>query len=106
MSQGPPLIFDKSALHGLNIDEAFMMDTFYMSTITPLFLVECLADLEKASKRNIPPERVVGVLAERTPDSQSRVNVHHMHILEAELYGYFDLPSVDGHPAIAGGKAV
>ncbi len=106
MSQGPSLIFDKSALHGLNIDEAFMMDTFYMSTITPLFLVECLADLEKASKRNIPPEQIVGVLAERTPDCQSRVNVHHMHILEGELYGHFDLSSVHGHPARAGGKAV
>jgi hypothetical protein len=68
MSQGPLLIFDKSTLHGLNLDEAEMPDHFYMSTITPLFFVECLADLEQANKRNIPPEQVVGRLAARTPD--------------------------------------
>jgi hypothetical protein len=47
MSQGPSLIFDKSSLESLNIHEVALMDNFYMSTITPLFFVECLADLEK-----------------------------------------------------------
>ena len=44
MAQGPSLIFDKSTLESLNFDEAVMMDNFYMSTmstITPLFFVEC-----------------------------------------------------------------
>jgi hypothetical protein len=47
MPGGPSLIFDKSSLESLNLDEAVLMDNFYMSTITPLFFVECLADLEK-----------------------------------------------------------
>jgi hypothetical protein len=37
----------KSSFESLNLDEA-MLDNFYMSNITPLFFVECLADLEKA----------------------------------------------------------
>ena len=44
MAHGPSLIFDKSSLESLNLDEAVLMDNFYMSTITPLFFVECLAD--------------------------------------------------------------
>jgi len=43
MPMGPSLIFDKSSLESLNLDEAVMMDNFYMSAITPLFFVECLA---------------------------------------------------------------
>jgi hypothetical protein len=50
MSQGPSLIFDKSSLESLNLDEAALLDHFYRSNITPLFFVECLADLEKGSR--------------------------------------------------------
>lgn len=57
MSQGPSLIFDKSSLESLNLDEPAMMDNFYMSTITPLFFVECLADLEKTP---LPPKKQIG----------------------------------------------
>ena len=55
MAQGPSLIFDKSSLESLNLDEAVMMDNFYMSAITPLFFVECLADLEKAIRSKSTP---------------------------------------------------
>ena len=44
---GPILIFDKSSLQGLNIDEAGLLDHFYLSNITPIFFIETLADLEK-----------------------------------------------------------
>jgi hypothetical protein len=57
MPQGPFLIFDKSSLESLNLDEAVMLDNFYMSNITPLFFVECLADLEKAIRSNSTPEQ-------------------------------------------------
>jgi hypothetical protein len=36
------------------------MDNFYMSTITPLFFVECLADLEKNIRSKSTPEQLVG----------------------------------------------
>ena len=44
---GPILLFDKSALQSLSVDEAVWLDTFYYPVITPLFFVETLADLEK-----------------------------------------------------------
>jgi len=106
MSMGPSLIFDKSALESLNIDEAVMMDNFYMSTITPLFFVECLADLEKAIKSKSTPEQLVGSLADRSPDLQGYPNVHHMDVLTSELQGYFKMNETDGRVAMAGGRAV
>jgi hypothetical protein len=106
MAQGPSLIFDKSSLESLNIDEAVLMDNFYMSTITPLFFVECLADLEKEIRSKSTPEQLVGSLADRTPESQSYPNVHHMTILNAELSRQFDLRTVYGRVMLAGGEPV
>src|SRR5260370_34649500 len=104
MAQGPSLIFDKSSLESLNLDEAVLMDNFYLSTITPLFFVECLADLEKTSRSKSTPEQLVGALADRTPESQSYPNVHHMTILNAEMSRQFDLSKVYGRVTLAGGR--
>src|ERR1022692_2236978 len=106
MAQGPSLIFDKSSLESLNLDEAVLMDNFYMSTITPLFFVECLADLEKTIRSKSTPEQLVGSLADRTPESQSYPNVHHTTILKAELSRQFDLGKVYGRVMLAGGAPV
>src|ERR1700678_1812617 len=106
MPLGPFLIFDKSSLESLNLDEAVLLDNFYMSNITPLFFVECLADLEKAIRSRSTPEQLVGSLATRTPESQSYPNLHHASILRAELAGRFDLKSVHGRVVLAGGRKV
>ena len=106
MTLGPFLIFDKSSLESLDLDEAVMLDNFYMSNITPLFFVECLADLEKAIRSNSTPEQLVGSLATRTPESQSYPNVHHATILRGELAGKFDLKTVHGRVMLAGGRHV
>ena len=100
------LIFDKSSLESLNLDEAIMLDNFYMSDMTPLFFVECLADLEKAIRSKSTPEQLVGSLASRTPESQSYPNVHHSNILRGELAGRFDLTTVRGRVVLAGGRHV
>jgi len=47
MAPGPHLIFDKSALECLSLDESNWLDNFYGTVITPLFFAETLADLEK-----------------------------------------------------------
>jgi hypothetical protein len=106
MPLGPFLIFDKSSLESLDLDEAVMLDNFFMSNITPLFFVECLADLEKAIRSNSTPEQLVGSLAARTPDSQSYPNVHHATILRGELAGKFDLKTVHGRVMLARGRHV
>jgi hypothetical protein len=107
MSQGPSLLFDKSTLESLSLNEAALLDNFYRSTITPLFFVECLADLErKMARMRGTPEQLVGSLAERTPDSQSMMNVHHMQILKGELSGHFNLDTALLRPFVASGKVV
>ena len=106
MPHGPFLIFDKSSLESLDLDEAVMLDNFFMSNITPLFFVECLADLEKAIRSKSTPEQLVGSLATRTPESQSYPNVHHATILRGELAGKFNFKTVNGRIIMAGGRHV
>jgi hypothetical protein len=106
MAQGPSLIFDKSSLESLNLDEAVLLDNFYRSNITPLFFVECLADLEKGIKSRSTPEQLVGSLATRTPESQACANVHHARILKGELIRQFDLAAILERPLVEGGKPV
>jgi hypothetical protein len=106
MPAGPSLIFDKSALESLNLDEAVLLDNFYMSNITPLFFVECLADLEKFMRSRSTPEQLVGSLADRTPDMQSTPNVHYMTILTGELSRQFDIRNALGRVLRAGGEPV
>ena len=77
-----------------------------MSTITPLFYVECLADLEKQLKSNSTPEQLVGSLADRTPEAQGNPNVHHITILHGELTRQFDMTTTYGRVALAGGRPV
>jgi hypothetical protein len=52
MPQGPVIVFDKSTLESLSIDGSVMLDNFYLSNITPVFFVECLADLEREIVRS------------------------------------------------------
>ena len=44
---GPTLVFDKSFLQSLSVDEAVMLDQMFTCVVTPVFMVETLADLTK-----------------------------------------------------------
>jgi len=105
MSQGPILIFDKSALQSLNPDEAVWLDNFFLCNITPLFFIETLADLEKEVRAGRTPEQVVGNLAFKTPDMQSHPNVYHGRLLAAELAG-METIVMDGRLLKSGGRMV
>jgi hypothetical protein len=106
MASGPVLIFDKSSLESLNLDEAVLLDNFYRSNITPLFFVECLADLEKSIRSKSTPEQLVASLAIRTPEMNASSNVFHMKALAGELGRRHDLSDQRGRPMLDGGKAV
>jgi len=83
---GPIILFDKSVLQSLTIDESVWFDTFYLPSITPIFFVEVLADLEKEVQKGSTPEQVVGNLADKSPTGGG-VNVHHHRLSVAELFG-------------------
>ncbi len=53
----PMIVFDKSTLQSLNVDEACWLDAFYLPIITPLFFVETLADLEKQVLKGRTPDK-------------------------------------------------
>jgi hypothetical protein len=86
MGVGPILIFDKSTLQSLSVDESVWLDAFYLPNITPLFFVETLADLEKEVAAGRTPEQVVGNLAEKTPTGGTP-NAHHSSMCLADLLG-------------------
>jgi hypothetical protein len=104
MPAGPYLIFDKSALQCLNLDETNWLDNFFYTVITPLFFAETLADLEKEVSKARTPEQVVGNLAIKTPDMQSTASAHHRKILSGVLYGE-EMP-MDGRIPRDQGKVV
>ena len=108
MSLGPVLIFDKSALQGLSVDESLWLDTFFVSNITPIFWVETLADLEKQLRKNDgrTAEDIVGNLALKTPELGGKVNVHHETLLTAELIGGEFIDMRFGRPIIPFGQPV
>ena len=64
---GPIIVYDKSTLQSLNVDESCWLDAFYLPIITPLFFVETLADLEKQVIKGRTPEQVVGELSRQDP---------------------------------------
>ncbi len=101
---GPITIFDKSALEALNVDEAVWFDNFYMTNITPLFLAETLADLEKEVAAGRTQEQVVGSIAYRTPVLHSSPNANHQDAVISNLRGQ-DVP-MDGRYLRAGGRVV
>lgn len=103
---GPIIIFDKSVLESLNPDETVWLDQFFLTNITPLFFVETLADLEKKTRSGRTPENIVGSLAYKTPDLDSKANIHHCTLLEGELSGQGQIDMKYGRPHIGSGRFV
>lgn len=104
MSMGPVTLFDKSTLQSLSVDESVWFNNFYRGSITPLFFIETLADLEKGVAAGRTPEGVVGNLALKTPVLGAAPNVHHSTICLGELLGHkVEMRHV---PVISGGRSI
>jgi hypothetical protein len=104
MAAGPITIFDKSALQGLNVDEACLFGNFYRINITPVFFVETLADLEKEVAAGRTPEQVVGTIAHKTSGMYCDPNVHHQLMCFSDL-GREPI-DMRGVPVVSGGRPV
>ncbi|KKS06020.1 MAG: hypothetical protein UU59_C0037G0005 [candidate division WWE3 bacterium GW2011_GWE1_41_27] len=81
---GPIIIFDKSALQCLSIDESVWLDNYFLTNITPLFYVETLADLSLKNPSR-PPEKIISELAIKTP--RALPNIHHLRLVLGNLLG-------------------
>jgi hypothetical protein len=98
------IIFDKSMLQSLRVDEACWLDAFYLPVITPIFFVETLSDLEKQVAKGMTPEQVVGNLADKTPPNAC-ANMHHKTLCVAELLGNY-VVEMSRRPIVGGGEPV
>lgn len=101
---GPSLVFDKSFLQSLSVDEAVMLDQMFTCVVTPVFMVETLADLAKEAGTDRPAAKTVAGLAERTPVAHGYMNTFHQHVAESDLLG--DRAPMDCRPVVAGGIPV
>ena len=102
---GPMLIFDKSFLQSLSVDESVILDQMFSCIVTPLFFVETMADLTKETAGGRTAEQIVGGLAERTPVAHSYVNTYHQEVVMNDLLGH-RREEFDHRPSVAGGIPV
>ncbi len=104
MPGGPIIVFDKSALQSLSVDESVLFDNFYLPVVTPLFFVETLADLDKKVREGQTPEQAVGIIAAKTPVMSGVPNVHHLRLVQHELLGH--RVKLDRRPVVGEGRRV
>lgn len=101
---GPIILFDKSLLQALSINEAVWFDHFFLHNISPVFFIETLADLEKKVRSGRTPEEEVGHIAKKTPEMSAYPNVLHHRICLANLLE--NNVTMDGHIIVSGGKPI
>lgn len=83
---GPTIIFDKSFLQSLSLDESVWLDNFFLTNITPIFYIEALADISK-NKKNRDAKKEVSILADKTPEMHPHVNIFHCDLYVQNLLG-------------------
>ena len=101
---GPSILFDKSFLQSLSLDESVWFGHYFMPVISPLFYVETLADLSKSVRMGRTPEQEVGIIADKFPEKGGVPCMHHAALAIQELLG-LDVP-MDGRILIEGGHVV
>src|SRR5258708_8322824 len=101
---GPNILFDKSFLQSLSLDESVWFDHFFLPVICPLFFVETLADLEKAVRQGRTPEDEVGISARKVPEMNGQLVTYHPQLAIGSLLGHY-LP-MDGRIPTPGGRRV
>jgi hypothetical protein len=101
---GPIILFDKSALQALSVNESVWFDHFFIPVISPLFFIETLADLEKAVSSSRTPEAEVGLIGAKTPEMSGSPTVFHLQLCLQDLFGY-SFP-MNGRIPVAGGVPI
>ena len=100
---GPTMLFDKSFIQSLSIDESVWFDHFFYTAICPIFYVETLADLKKPKRRRASEEEV-GIIADKFPQMHSRPTPNHLEMAIGNLVGQ-NVP-LTGQIPIPGGRPV
>lgn len=100
---GPTIIFDKSTLQSISIDESVFLQQFFLTNLTPLFYVETLGDLDLGvHKGGKPIVDIISALAIKVPSSGIFPNVHHSRLVVGNLLG--QRVEMDGRTIRDGGE--
>lgn len=100
---GPTVLFDKSFLQSLRLDESVWFDHFFYPVICPIFYVETLADLKKPRSTR-DPEEEVRIIADKFPQMHCAPTPHHWEMAVNDLLG--NHVPMTGKPPIAGARHV
>ena len=85
---GPILIFDKSVLDCLKPREALLLQRYFNTNITPILLLEVLANLKEPSRfKGVTQEQYVTKIEKKIPFNSSNVNADHSRLTQGELLG-------------------
>lgn len=101
---GPSLLFDKSFLQSLSVDEAAMLDQLFSCIVTPLFFAETLGSLAKEETKGRSSQARVAELATKTPVAHSYMNAFHHRMMLNELLG--ETVEMKRRPSVPGGIPV
>lgn len=102
---GPVILFDKSTLEMLSIDQSIWLDEFFFTNICPMLYSETLADLTKSRKDRTNPVdaiQLVGEIAAKTPVDGVAPCMHHRDLIAQDMNG--NSPNMDGRPIVRAGK--
>jgi hypothetical protein len=82
----------------LNIDEIVMLHNYFLPCITPVLVMEVLADLKKEEEEGKSSKEKVILLAKKLLPYKSEVNIHYPRLIEMNLRG--DKLSLDNRPVV------
>ena len=83
---GPTIQLDKSVLQALSRREILCLHRHYYIGITPILLIEILADLKKPAKGRLSKEEVQ-ILAKKVLVLDSKINVNYISLCSNDLLG-------------------
>jgi hypothetical protein len=88
---GLSIVIDKSTFQSLSFPEIISLHNYYRPTITPILVMEIMADLKKEFDKTDDSNKRVQDFAKKLMPYNSAVNIHYLEILTGELlYGNSD----------------
>lgn len=82
------MLFDKSFIQSLTVDESVWFDMFFLTNVCPIFYVETLADLRKTGIKGRNATDEVKIIADKFPQMKSAPSAHHVDLCLTNLLGY------------------
>lgn len=98
---GPTIILDKSAIQALSQQEIYFLFKHYYVVVTPILIMEILADLKKSKDETGLSKREVQQLSKKLLSSDSVINTNFKDLCVGSLVGR-DIP-MTGHAIVNGG---